>query len=516
LTTHLTLLRSALRYLPAIVFFFVALINLATLTWGYYWDGITFALQIEKVAQGEARVALLFHQNHLLYNALGHLAYRALNVAGLSVRALYLLQVANALIGAGAVLVFFRTALRATGSLYATLVCTAFLAFSAAWWKISTDVNAYIATILLVLVCATNLLGMKPRWFVAGLALAGAMLIHQLASLFYPAALAAVFLSRGIERKLRFAVWLSATAWTPVLVSYYTCAYLLHGIARPVDLLKWAISNPSLKPVSSNPLGGILLLPKTNFDAILGHNFGLFRQQGEWIEITIVIAAIIVSLVFLLMVKRKVDVLRAARTLRQYASEMTEAQKQITLTVLPWIAAYASFLLFWGPLIYFRAFYAPAISLALGLVLSNYHGITRKRPSGAAALAVVAFALFNLGFYIGPNMRATSNARVAAARDAGKLWDQRTVVYCKGRTEADTTFEYFNPTTHWHNLSRISLDELDREIARTDDQGGSVWLNRNAVFDIDPEWLGRHSSNERIEVDSPNDPALYVRVSPER
>jgi hypothetical protein len=258
-------------------------------------------------------------------------------------------------------------------------VCTAFLAFSAAWWKISTDVNAYIATILLILVCANNLLGMKPRWFVAGLALAGAMLIQQLASLFYPAALAAVFLSRNIERKVRFAALLSAIAWTPVLVSYYACAYLLHGIVHPVDLLKWAISNPSLKPVSSNPLGGILLLPKTNFDAILGHNFALFRRQAEWIEITIVIAAIIVSLVFLLMVKRKVDVLRAARTLRQYASEMTGAQKQITLTVLLWIAAYVSFLLLWGPLIYFRAFYTPAISLALGLVLSNYHGITRKK-----------------------------------------------------------------------------------------------------------------------------------------
>jgi hypothetical protein len=516
LTTHLPSLAFALRYLPAIVFSSVALINLATLTWDYYWDGITFALQIEKVAQGEARVALLFHQNHLLYNALGYLAYRAVNLAGLSVRALYLLQVANALIGAGAVLVFFRTALRATGSLYVTLVCTTFLAFSAAWWKISTDVNAYIATILLILVCANNLLGAKPRWFIAGLALAGAMLIHQLASLFYPAALAAVFLSRSIERKVRFAAWLSATAWTPALMSYYACAYLLHGIARPVDVHKWAISNPSLKPMSSNPLEGILLLPKTNFDAILGHNFALFRRQAEWIEITIVIAATIVILVFLLMVKRKVDVLRAARTLRQYASEMTEARRQITLTVLLWIAAYVSFLLFWGPLIYFRAFYAPGISLALGLMLSNYHGITRNKPSGAAALAVVAFALLNLGFYIGPNMRANSNTRVAAARDAGKLWDQRTVVYCKGRTEADTTFEYFNPMTDWRTLARVSLDELDREIARTNDQGGSVWLNRNAVSNVDPKWLGRHSSNERIEVDPPNDPALYVRVSPEK
>jgi hypothetical protein len=210
----------------------VMLIYLVTLTSDYYWDGITFALQIEKVAKADARVSLLFHQNHLVYNALGYLAYRALNTAGLSIRALYLMEIANALIGAASVLVFFRIALRATRSLYVAIVSTAFLAFSAVWWRISTDADAYIATILLILVVTSNLLGVKPRWFVAGLALAGAMLIHELASLFYPAALAAVFSSRNIERKVRFAAWMSALAWALTTLSYYLCARLLHGLTR--------------------------------------------------------------------------------------------------------------------------------------------------------------------------------------------------------------------------------------------------------------------------------------------
>src|SRR5947199_1516405 len=71
---------------PATVGAICALIYLATPTADYFWDGITFALQIEKVAAGE-RMALLFHQSHLFYNAAGYLLYCALNAVGLHARA---------------------------------------------------------------------------------------------------------------------------------------------------------------------------------------------------------------------------------------------------------------------------------------------------------------------------------------------------------------------------------------------------------------------------------------------
>jgi hypothetical protein len=267
-------------------------------------------------------------------------------------------------------------------------------------------------------------------------------------------------------------------------------------------------------PISSNPLEGILALPKTNIDAILGHNFALFSRQGEWIEITIVLVAIVVGAIFVLVAKREVNVTRVARTLRQWTPEMTEARKETTLMLVAWIGTYVLFLLFWGPLIYYRAFYTPAISLGLGLVLRNYHGVTRNKPSGAAVLAVVALALLNLGFYIGPNMRADSNMMVAGALNAGKLWNERTVIYFAARTEADTSFEYFNPSTDWRKLSRVSPSGLDSEIAGIYNRGGSVWLNRSAALLVDAEWLARHSSGETIEVDAPNAPALYVKVIP--
>lgn len=500
------------RWISLAVFLSAAIAYLATLTSDYYWDGITFALQIERIAKNDASVSLLFHQNHLLYNALGYLAYRAVTAVGFSIRALYVLQVANAMIGACAVLMFFRIALRATGKMYVALVSTGFLAFSAAWWKISTDANAYILTILLLMAVANNLLGEKPRWFVAGLAFAAAMLIHELALLFYLAVLVAIFFSKRIDRKLKFAASMSALAGGLTMLVYWLCAYLLHGLTNPIDVLKWAASNPSLKSVSSNPFGAFVQFPKINLDALLGHNFGLFRSKGNWIELTIASAAVLAGVISAVVAARKADLLIAVRTLRARAPEMLEAGKEIGVMLIAWIGTYALFLLFWGPLIYFRAFYAPAISLGFALALVNYHSVGRAKLSGAAAIAVVAFALFNLAFYIAPNMRANANPRVAAARDAAKIWNDRTIVYFGARTETDTAFEYFNPSAEWRKLARVSLPELENQLARAYEQGGSLWLNTGATLIVPAEWLARHSSGETIEVEEPNGPWGYLLI----
>ncbi|MGA9773180.1 MAG: hypothetical protein WBV94_29385 [Blastocatellia bacterium] len=481
------------------------IIYLATLTWDYYWDGITFALQIEKVANDGRAQSLLFHQNHLLYNALGYVFYKSAHALGLGLRALNILQLANACAGALAVGVFFRIAQRALRSPYAAVICSAALASSAAWWKISTDVNAYILTLLLILVCADNLLGAKPRWFIAGLALSGAMLFHELAAVFYPAALTAVFSNRIIERKMRFAVGMSALSGALVISVYYLCAATMHGITHPFELIKWAASNPSEMAFSHGRTGGMLTFLRSNIDAIVGHNFGLFRRQSQLLELTIALAALTSGIIFVIIIARKVNIMRAIRTLPQ-------ARNQIVPVLVAWIGAYMLFLLFWGPLIYFRAFYAPALALAVGLALSNYHNATGTRPTGAAVFAVAAFALFNLAFYIGPNMRADSNAMVAAARNANKVWNERTVIYFADRKEVDTAFEYFNQSSAWRRLPPEGLTDQESE----SDEGGSIWLNKGAAESVGQKWLATHASGQVIEVELSNGTARYVELSPRR
>lgn len=168
LAEHPTNRRAGLfRQADWIVVVFLAVIYLATLTSDYYWDGITFALQIEKVAKGERGAALLFHQNHLIYNGFGYVLYRITQALGFSIRALQVLQIANAIAGAIAVGVFYRVAFNVTRSRVAAILSAAALAFSAVWWKLATDANAHIISILLILVCARALMAKTPSWILA-------------------------------------------------------------------------------------------------------------------------------------------------------------------------------------------------------------------------------------------------------------------------------------------------------------------------------------------------------------
>jgi len=497
-----------------IVWASVTLMYLLTLTADYYWDGITFALQIEKIAKGDSYIALLFHQNHLLYNSIGFLLYKAFQILGIAVRAITLLQILNAIVGGLAVAVFFRLAERVTCNRYVALVCAAALAVCAAWWKISTDADAYILASLFVLIAAYNLLGENPRWFVAGTSLAGAMLIHQMASLFFPAALLAIYFSTGIKHRLRFAIGMSALAWIITLSAYYTCAVLLLDATRPGDVIKWALSNPTQKSLASSPLSGLFLLPKLNIDAIVGHNFSVFRSQGGLFELTAVFASLIAAFVFVLRISRSLEVGRALRTLRTTVSLRKEPWVRNVLVLVTWITTYALFLIFWGPLIYFRALYAPAIVLCCGLALANYHRLTDTKPSGAAGFAVAALALFNLGFYIGPNLRSDANVMVSAAERARTQWAGKTVIFFADRNEADTAFEYFNQETSWQKLNPASVDALSEGIAKIHKEGGEVWLNRGAIKLVGEDRLDDYDIPDEITVDAPNSPAHYVQVQP--
>jgi general stress protein CsbA len=503
------------RPLPFIIVTFLILLYLATLTADYYWDGITFALQVEKVARMERGAALLFHQNHLLYNGLGYLLYNILHTVGSTVRALYLLQIANAFAGAAAVGIFFRIAERVTRNRYAAMIASAALAFSAVWWKLATDANAYVVSISLVLICAGTLLSARPRWVLAGLAIAGAMLVHQLASLFYPAAMVAVFTNASVDKKWRFAAKLSALAWGTTIAAYWLCARFLHNIKDPLAVVQWAVSNPSGVSPSWNPLRGLALLPRGNLDLIVGHRFALYQSQGGRVEKLLALAALISAIYFLVMLVRNV---RLADSLRIWftVTPQTHAKwKACAPMLITWVGAYSAFLLFWEPeQILYRAFYLPPLALALGLALSNDHKVRGVSPTGTAALAVATLALFNLAFFIVPNMRATANPMVAAARHANQMWNDKTVIYFSDRNEADTAFEYFNEQTEWRRFTAAAQAGIDEEIQRASSQGGQVWLNKGAADSLDVERPTHPPRGREIILELANRPARYVELLP--
>ena len=188
-------------------------------TKNYYWDGISFALTIENAH----RWTDLFHPNHLTYNLVGWVVYRLLAE---SVRALYVMQSLNALFGALAVYVVAGITGAIARSERAGLVLGAAFAISGTFWRFATDADAYILSVLLLALCARELLLRdKPRaWVVAALHTL-AMLIHQLSFLFLPAAIYLLWKKRG----WRAATWYFGVTSVATLGAYIGAFRLQNG-----------------------------------------------------------------------------------------------------------------------------------------------------------------------------------------------------------------------------------------------------------------------------------------------
>ena len=153
-------------------------------TRNYYWDGVAFAINVEK--QLPLRDTL--HPNHLIYTAAWVCLYHAALLIGLKTRVLFLMQFVNSLLaGAGVALLYRalrRRAVRPNGAIAGALA----FAFAATWWRFSTDADAYIPSLFLLL-CANDLLETRRSVVLAGLTHAAAMLFHELAFLYLPIAL---------------------------------------------------------------------------------------------------------------------------------------------------------------------------------------------------------------------------------------------------------------------------------------------------------------------------------------
>lgn len=522
---------------PLYVTLFFAVVYLLTPTADYFWDGITFALQVEKVAEGERGAALLFHQSHLLYNVFGYLLYQSAHTLGWNVRALDLLQLANSIIGAVGVGLFFTITRRLTRDVYASLISALFLGVSVTWWKLATDCDAYTLSTTLLLGCLLNLTDERPRWYIAGISLALAMLMHELASVFTFAALAAVWMNEAVRQKKRFALLMTTLAWGVAVGTYYVVAYTLMGLSKPLDVVRWATTNPSLVEPERNPLPGLLKTPRTNLDLLFGHSFTLFRQTDDWLAWGFAIAAAIFLALFIITAAQKNRLPQFFKTLRPAVIKSDKSFRRHLFFLLVWVVPYNLFLLFFEPQDpYLRLFYAPAIALALGTVLSRFHANTGQsnsatsdsinsppanpyeveatRPSGAAAFAVAAFACFNLAFFIVLFMRAASNPLIVEARRTKNVWTEKTVIFFVKRNEADTTFEYFNKQAKWRRLQPELLPRLAYEINELHRQGGDVWLKKGAQDAIGEGLFTKFERGKEIVVSRDFSPAHYVQVLP--
>jgi hypothetical protein len=449
----------------------------------FYWDGIIYSKYIEDAPGFGAH---LFHSNHLIYNFLGYLSYHAAQSFGWQIRALFVLQFVTTVFGALCALVFFRIAKSVFRSTYLSLSMTALFAFSAAWWKFSTDADVYIISGFFLLASFFLVLPEKtPRPFQAAFTHILAMFFHQLAVLFFPVVvLGLIFQTSTLERRKRISIILqySLAAFLLTFGTYYLSFYLQTGGFDFKDFVKWMISYASSAGFGFDVWESLRLGFRGNRQLFIDGSAKLFeRSFFNYILLAIFIAS---AIALLFQIARNFKEIKIF--VKNFAKQNFYKQPVVLLCAV-WILPYLIFLFLFMPENYFyRLFYFPALIVLVGTFLLPFENLKQIRR-GRLALFVFLFCLYNFLFYIQPNSKIRENTQIAVALKAANIWSGKTVVFYDALTNDDTheannrLVRYFNPSVVWKPLEFTDLREFENEVRRINVEGGKVWLESLAI-----------------------------------
>jgi len=414
---------------------------------GYQHRPKLFALNIENVARGHASAALLIHPNHLLYSAFGYVLYRGALACGLTLRAITVLQAVNILASTAAAAIVYAVAKQATQSRRLALFCTALFAFGATWWKFSTDADAYIVAVLLLLLAIFSVLQQPPRLIPAALCHTTAMLFHQLAIFAYAAILAAIYLNQ--RWPLRKRIWLcigyicgtgacvGAVYWICYSQAdhstYPTLARFIASYAPDSGFIRsfGQIVNSYLASYVKLFFGGKFSLIKDYFSVASGLSFA------------ICVAALAFSV----------------SRFRRASSEPRSTVDRRTLIVLwAWLLPCAIFLASWDPgSTFHKLFVWPPIVLLIGAYLAS-----RQRPFVTAWIGIaLAMAGWNFGAFIYPHAHASADPVLALAEKINRELPKNAIIYYRAFSPDDWYLDYFAPGRTWLKLAGI-IEALGR------------------------------------------------------
>ena len=465
---------------PWLLFIAIGLIYLLFPTRNYYWDGIVFAQAIEDATSLNPS---LVHPNHLIYNFVGYVFYKLLRSLGAEIRALTALQILSSILGALCARVFFSILFNTLRSLYLAVCLTLLFAFSATWWKFSTDANAYIPSVLFLLISFYLVLpNRKARPLLLAVTFFISLAFHQLAVLMWPALAVGVYLQDGelsIKRRVLNAAYFSAVAAILIIAAYAYLFYLASGTFDLHRLLSWSASYSPDADTGFHFWSNLQYSLRGQVRLFFGGRFNLLK--GLMNPLVLLLIATLVGAVGLVVF----NVLRSV-TMGVPKLQLEKRQKTVLLLSLLWTFVYLVFLFFWLPQnTFYRLFYLSPIILLLGLLLSAVqHRFTKRRTF---AVFVVAVALANFLFLIYPFSKVEKYPPLAFALQMNREWPAGTVIYYGAANSDQALVRYFNPSTQWKQLRPESLGTL-----------GGAWLETTAIDQISStpdgaEWLNAHT-----------------------
>ena len=471
-------------------------------TRNYYWDGVSFAQDIEQCGGFRSPFfwASLIRPNHLLYDGIGYFAWIAVRGLGLQVRAIAVLQAMNMVLAAACVRIVQRTLFRLTQSVYLSTTLTLLFAFSAIFWRFATDADAYIPSVLFLVACFHVLsTSSKPRPLLVGLLHAGAMLVHQLAIFFFPAAALGAYLKGGRRSLLQYCA-VAAGVTLPV----YCAGFWLQQRSTHVSaFVHWlTFHSPDVTFTFNMPKD--LAITLMNYPRLFFGGTGrLLQFFGPFMLITVVLLAVVLTALLTVVFRHRKEL-----RLLHFRLRPTLPMRMAVV----WFVSYAVFLFFWLPWnTFYKLFCLPAIILIVALALTGYEGPRRYR----LALLVAAMALANLAFYIFPYSRPDYNQALRFAHRMGEVWSDRTVVYYSDFIVDDWYIRYFNPRTTWKQIDPVNGvadfgQDADRELAA----GREVWVDGPTAAVLAQRWPGVVAHFDAAQEDAfPKHPIRFYRWS---
>lgn len=505
------------RILSAAIPLAVLTIYLALPTRNYYWDGIGFAQNIEDSPHLSSS---LLHPSHLMYTVSGWIAYRLVQDLGLHPRALTVLRVANSVFSAACVYLIFEIIMGCFGSTYMAAVLTAVFAFSATWWKFSTDANAYIPAVLFLLITFRIVLPQRPmRPAVTAIAHSGAMLFHELSILFYPVAVAGLWQqTAGLTLRRRVAVVIEYTAITFLITAgAYFVGYSwleragAYGGSSNAGFLRWITSHAPDSSFSWNIAKNVLLSLRGHLRLFLGGRVNWSVRQWPYFSSIMILILLGLLTVF---IHRLVKLRRTTKQPNDPPAAMKFGGIPILITT--WITCYAVFLFFWLPgNTFYRLFYLPPLVLLCGFWWKRQRSATQQ-PVYAAALLAGMIMVANFAFDIFPNSRVESNPPLEFAMGLDRFWRAGTLVYYGSFNTDNWTIRYFHPETSWRKFETPGVASPNGGRL---DAAGDAWLDTTALDMLFStaggfEWLSQHTPEKvRVELVSDRHRIVFQKVA---
>lgn len=499
---------------PVIIFLLILLIYLSFPTKNYYWDAVDFALIIER-ANG-LNVSLL-HPNHLLYNYLGYLSYISAKTFSSDIRAIEVLQIISSFFGAAGVTVFYLILRYIFRSEYINLCLTALLAFSATWWKYSTDGDSYIPGIFFLLICFYLILPKKkPRPILLALLHIAAMLLHQLAIFFFPVLFIGLYLQTKVDDNQKRVSALLKFSLTDFLITFGAFCFSFYYLSKNFivkDFFRWLTWYSPEVGFVSDPLKILSLLIKSHSKLLFDGRFNFF--SFNFID-TILLALLIISVLFFIyktIRNREIfgQIWKTIRNKEFYTGNI------FVLCIL-WILPFFLFLAVFIPgNSFYRLFYVPPVVILFGVII-EFVARSKRTESRHLVFGVAIVFLVNFIFFVHPSNKIREDSPLTLALEMNKQFTGNSVIFYDRIDPDNNLVKYYNQDVEWIKIE--NAEEFQTNLVKSFGENNSTWIDDSAFKKINstPELLRFFSANfeekERFQLNDPAHSVKFIRVEP--